>query len=77
MPNYNYHAAPKEETKKRVLVGQLKKYDENPDMEMTGMFKSPLSSWQKVRLLVPYGNLSPGMKSGIPRGTPSQTGVAV
>ena len=46
-------------------------------MDMTGMFKSPLRSWLKVRLLVPYGNLSTVMKGGIPRGTPSQTGVAV
>jgi hypothetical protein len=33
MPNSSYLAALKVETKKRLLVGQLKKYEENPDME--------------------------------------------
>jgi hypothetical protein len=77
MPNYNYHASTKEEIKTRFLVGQLKKYEENPDMEKSPYVQVTIKLLAKVRLLVPYRNLSTVMKGGIPRGTPSQTGVAV
>ena len=42
LPNYHYHADPKENTQKRLFTGQLEIYEENPEIKMNNTTKSPI-----------------------------------